>query len=703
MPNNDQQVEPQTGPEAQRQPSISGRYAGRSRGNDGAFELDLRLDVDPRGIHSPVLLKVSGDLYQSCAMAAAKGARRWRVFRHSWVVDRARVKWGLAQTRISGTVRFWQGAHPQTEVTITIPRTEQLSPGPAEVRLFENGRPAKAFQCLFLSDCFREVQLEVDVCQSVAGATPLLDFDPFLHAAPPQGFKLRRLSFETAYHEAGIAMQVNPEPGRIDDREQAFGAWSAAELHDAMERHFSQYDGAWPNWHLWGLLGGSFEDPMTAGVMFDAQAAYGGAGRGVERQGFAVFRNHRWFERLPEGPPINAAEAAALRTYLYTWIHEAGHAFNLLHSWDKNQPDALSWMNYPWRYDQRHGEDRFWSEFPMQFDAEELAHLRHADRSAVIMGGDDWGPAHGHGSGDPGLMEGEAPLELKLRARPFFEFMQPVSVELRLRNRLPDHALAADVGLDPELSAVTLYIRRPDGRSAQFAPVLCRVAEPRIATLAPASERDSGADRISAELFLGYGADGFYFDQPGDYVLKAAYQGDCGLLLVSASLGIRIGYPMSAEKERAAQDFFSPEVGLSLYLQGSQSPFLTGGMERLREMIERFQGDALSRGLAERIAPGVGRDFHRVTSGQLQRVYAAAPAEALKLTDQALAFYHQAMTDQELNLPYHKLIQQRMGWHQMINDQAAAENEVKRLQADLGKRGVKRTVLERIGDYLRRF
>ena len=27
----------------------------------------------------------------------------------------------------------------------------------------------------------------------------------------------------------------------------------------------------------------------------------------------------------------------------------------------------------------------------MRFDDEELVHIRHGDRSAVIMGGDDWG------------------------------------------------------------------------------------------------------------------------------------------------------------------------------------------------------------------------------------------------------------------------------------------------------------------------
>jgi hypothetical protein len=126
--------------------------------------------------------------------------------------------------------------------------------------------------------------------------------------------------------------------------------------------------------------------------MFDA-AAFGGAGKAPERQGFAVFRKHQWFTNLPAGAPSNQDEAEAARKFLYTWGHEAGHAFNFLHSWNKNRPDSLSWMNYDWRYDNRNGDDSYWSNFRFRFDDEELIHLRHGDRSSVIMGGTRGHPA----------------------------------------------------------------------------------------------------------------------------------------------------------------------------------------------------------------------------------------------------------------------------------------------------------------------
>jgi hypothetical protein len=141
---------------------------------------------------------------------------------------------------------------------------------------------------------------------------------------------------------------------------------------------------------MWGLMAGLFEDAGVGGVMFDAASQFGGAGKAPERQGFAVFRNHPWFDSLVPGTPQNQAQAQAMRHFLYTWVHEAGHAFNFLHSWNKRRPDSLSWMNYDWRYDSRNGADTFWNRFPFRFDDDELIHLRHGNRAAVIMGGDPW-------------------------------------------------------------------------------------------------------------------------------------------------------------------------------------------------------------------------------------------------------------------------------------------------------------------------
>src|SRR5690606_14543968 len=140
--------------------------------------------------------------------------------------------------------------------------------------------------------------------------------------------------------------------------------------------------------------------------------------------------------------------------------------FNLLHSWDKGRPDSLSWMNYDWRYDNRHQPGAFWHDFELRFDDDELVHIRHGDRAAVIMGGDPWASG-GHAEAlDSGLMAVDdrgAPLELLVRSQGYFELMEPVAIELRLRNLLPDQALEVDARLHPEYGTVLVQIKRPDG------------------------------------------------------------------------------------------------------------------------------------------------------------------------------------------------------------------------------------------------
>ena len=51
---------------------------------------------------------------------------------------------------------------------------------------------------------------------------------------------------------------------------------------------------------------------------------------------------------------------------------------------------------------------------------------------------------------------------------------------------------------------------------------------------------------------------------------------------------VRIGAPLTREIDRKAQDYFTDEVGLTLYLKGSRSPYLTKGSEVLEDMAERY-------------------------------------------------------------------------------------------------------------------
>jgi hypothetical protein len=381
-------------------------------------------------------------------------------------------------------------------------------------------------------------------------------------------------------------------------------------------------------------------------------------------------------------------------------VHEAGHAFNLLHSWDKNRPDSLSWMNYDWRYDQRNGANSFWSNFRFRFDDEELLHIRHGNRAAVVMGADPWSSGT-HLEAPPGAMaqlDGAAPLEFLLRSKGYFDFLEPVSIELRLRNELTQPQ-EIDARLSPEYGGVAVYIRRPSGELVQYAPVFCKLGTPEPRVLAPAGSTPEGNDRYSDSIFLSFGGTGFYFDAPGEYLVRAVYQGAGELAIPSNTLRLRVGNPVDRERDVLAQDFFTPEVGMSLYLEGSQSERLKGAMAVLIDLAERASDSPAGAKAAEAVGLSLARPFFAIdTTGKrprLKKTHAADPAASLAVTAPALDVYRKT-ADPRLNLNYHALVRGRAETLAASGKKGEAKKEVQTLQKDLKSRGVNESVLKEI-------
>jgi hypothetical protein len=524
------------------------------------------------------------------------------------------------------------------------------------------------------------------------------------------------LTIEEAYREAGVHVSISPAHDVIDDSDAQFDSWSAAELHEVMETSFSKIGGLWPQWAMWGVLAGSYENPLVGGVMFDAAAAFGGAGSAPERQGFAIFRNHSWFDDLTSSPPGNRDEAAAARQFLYTWVHEAGHAFNFLHSWNKNRPDALSWMNYDWRYDNLHGIDSYWSSFNFRFDDEELIHLRHGDRASVIMGGDPWAsgghlespPEAEYLTAPPGAMstiDGNVPLEFLIRSKPYFEFMEPVSIELRIKNFLPNLPLTVDTRLNPEYGGVVIHIRRPDGRILEYSPVMCKLADASYKTLSPLTQgAEVGNDRYSEEVGISYGRYGFYFDEPGEYLVRALYQGAGDLLIPSNVHRLRIGSPISRELDITAQDYFSYEVGMSLYLEGSRSRYLEKGFNLMSLMSEQYVESMLGAKLAAIVANSLTKPFFSIGERakdrapktlKLTKRYDADPEAALHMTASAVEVIRNKK-EKVLNLAYRQIVGQRVDCLIALQRTEEARGELNKLHDDLQNTGANPPVLRRI-------
>ena len=229
-------------------------------------------------------------------------------------------------------------------------------------------------------------------------------------------------------------------------------------------------------------------------------------------------------------------------------------------------------MNYDWRYDNINGIDSFWGSFRFRFDDEELIHIRHGDRKAVIMGGDPWSSG-GHME-SPALAyvqaEGEGRSKSSLRAEPYCEFMEPVAVEVRLRNR-SDVPLNGDPRLDTEDGAITFFIQLWVHLCRNFVRSCATWRSRRRWSLQPKSASE-GEDRYSQLVSLVMVAMAFTLIVRVSILSERSTRATVTILQLSNVLKIRVGLPEAKGDEKIATSFFSREVGLSLYLGGQNRP-----------------------------------------------------------------------------------------------------------------------------------
>lgn len=289
---------------------------------------------------------------------------------------------------------------------------------------------------------------------------------------------------------------------------------------------------------------------------------------------------------------------------------------------------------------------------------------------------------------------GESPIELLLWSKPFFEFMEPVSVELRLRNT-SEIPLGVDPELRPEFGGVIVYIRRPDGQVVEYSPLACKIATHESKMLATAKEGVKGEDRHSQVISLTYGAYGHYFSEPGEYQVRALYQGAGNMLIPSNTHRFRVLRPSDVQDDRIAQDFYTQDVGIALYLEGSSSPFLRNGMDVLQEIAARYAGSPVGTRVGMLLAKNLTRPFRRIEDGVLRVSRPAQLDDAMTFTEPALK---QLQNEPETIEPITHAELRRTRAHilrDMDNSEGARE-ELKTLSGELEKRGVNRPVLDSI-------
>lgn len=588
------------------------RVRGRYRSSGARFQLELRVDVDG----SRPMKRVSGDFFQTSGATT--------MYFGSFIVNAPTVVTTPGQVRIEGLGTYtWMAGAPF--IRITIPRVPIKAPlKPATVQfLTPPSTPGATYLCSFASPLFRTVQWEQDWVQ---GTTPLVSYDTGSLPQPPSS-PARVLTVSKAFAEAGIQLLPTGAPGPIPISGAGPGVvptWSDSELHNAMVNHFSPFANV-PQWSVW-LLVATAHDGGYRGIMFDYSDSF-------QRQGCAVFYN-----------AIAGADAASQRAQLRTYVHELGHAFNLLHSWQKNLADPpqplgpngglgdLSWMNYAWKYQPLPpapgGEAAYWMAFPFQFTDSELVHLRHGFYKNVIMGANPFGK--GAAELDPESLDDpivdHSGLALELRSKEVFAFGEPVVVELKL-STTDLRGRETHKYLHPNDDFVTIGIRQPSGRTVAYRPLM-----PRCADMSRTVRLDGDRPAIYDSAYIGYGRGGFYFEQPGEYTLRGQYVANDGSRVISPVHRLQVRPPASREDAEVGEKLLGEDQGQLLYLLGSDSSALRAGNEVIDELLDRHGSHPLA--VYGRLVKGINaqRDFKHLSADTKEVwIRPAEPEESIDL------------------------------------------------------------------------
>lgn len=421
------------------------------------------------------------------------------------------------------------------------------------------------------STYFRAVEIEVDREDGAAEVEP---YNTLTHSVRPADLPEEELTLESAFGKAGIRI-TRSSGGNVIDTAAAGDdkKWTHQELHDAMEEQFSAFANR-PQWKMWVFLAEHHVTPGLGGVMFDANIS---APDGVDRQGTALFTKNAYFHS-PAGTfaKANPPEVEAVRRELFfNLVHETGHAFNLLHSFQKtygtayeapswmpvrSNAQALSFMNYGDQatpYPAGASAKWFYNQFRFRFDDAEHLFLRHAPEEFLQMGNAAWAQNHGRVA----RADLDSRLGLQVRGiKDVFEFGEPVFVKLTLQNK-SNEELLAQTNLNPsEGSFVEIAVQNQDGRRP-FVPAVESRHQVRLESLRE--------DEVREEIVnLTVGRLGFSFTKPGMYRIEASYTNSQGGS-AAAVTHVYVKEP-NGENALAAQELFNARVGRALVVDGTR-------------------------------------------------------------------------------------------------------------------------------------
>jgi endonuclease/exonuclease/phosphatase family metal-dependent hydrolase len=490
----------------------------------------------------------------------------------------------MANDRVTGAVQFRGNARLFTgEIQL---QADERGIGVFQLAVdLEGGhRDIIAGRAEWTSSSLRKLTIEVDGLRGM----------PFFPAFTDRTG--RRVTIESAFASAGFDVQLIIDPflggpaAEIDRR-----GFSFAELHRAMTDRRNPDSPERLQAHVFVATHMAGRNGRgVLGVMYD----FGSNDLNRRpREGVAVFGRHP----LLSDPRVQVQERE--REFVFTLVHEIGHALNLVHSFDKGRPAALSWMNYPHLFPLgteagpgHNGTPEFWSAFEQTFDDLELRHLRHATPREIRSGGFDFGvyeegasTIYQAGTIDPRRTQlGANPLRqtpaVKLgveSAKRHYQLGEPVFVELTVEAtgaravRIPD-------ALDPSEGFVRFMIDWPDGRRERYSPPM------HVCMRAPSAEVSAASGvRRSHPIPLFLAARGPMFTVPGRYRVWAELAGIDGSRVAFAEpFDMTVVAPDLSTQLFAEQLWTTPGAMEALYLRHPLAEYK--GWKTLREAAKRY-------------------------------------------------------------------------------------------------------------------
>ena len=507
---------------------------------------------------------------------------------------------------------------PHKSVRIHVPNKAVLSP--RMTITFEGGDVPPVTRYLrFATPYFRQVEVEFD---AVADTPQVTSVATCAHPDHPKDLRCETLTFETVWDRAGVEIRQSPRRSTVPLADAgADQAWQDAELLAAMRTYWSAYSDA-PRWAIWVLFAGTGRTDTVMGSMFDLTDAN-------QRQGVGIFNDA--FERnIPSS--FQQRPEHMRRERFFGLVHESGHCFNLHHAWRGYNP-AWQWpffdsaegtatfMNYP--------DISFYSRFRYEFHDSDLRFVRHAPEFLVEMGDERFYKGADE-FGREADLSGPWSLQVDLpRRRGVFEFLEPISVRITLRNT-SQHPQIIDEAVLEDADHLLVLIRRNDCDTVRpWRPFARHCYLPRPRVVEPGGS-------LSATFFVGAGLDGWYLAEPGGYTVQAIL-GAHDVVVAAPPARLRIASGCTMDDELIAQELFTKDVGRAFAFGVSHA--IEAPAAILREVLERRPDCAVARHAALALAEAWKRDQRVLdTSGETRRFnrVAARVDEARRLLTRAL-------------------------------------------------------------------